>query len=143
MPDIVQRFADEVVPHPEVADWKADPSGLPAYLAKYHAARAQGFWLAMNHYAPMTDAESARKMTEATNRVLAEYRLAAIWWHLSLLHRLTVQEVQAQDLVADIALDVLSDLESAHVLGPNIAHFLVERGVDYQEIKAYMVEATP
>lgn len=127
-----RQWAHEVAPHPTGGNLFPNDrasSDLPSALAKYHAARAYGFWLAMEHYAGAAD--PGEMMGQAVRQLIPEYALASMWWQMACTD---VVDVPA------LAVDVTDDLASPGVLGPNLATILEWAGVQPSSIRPYLVD---
>lgn len=127
-----QRWACDVAPYPaEGRLFSADhPSTeLPGELAAYHAARAYGFWLAVEHFAGEADPENL--MGQAVRQLTPEYSLASMWWQMACTDSVDVPA---------LALDVVEDLAAPHVLGPNLVTILEWANIDPAEIRPYLID---
>lgn len=122
-------YAHQVAPAPDGHDWfdPTQPAGtLLRDLAAHHAARAWGF------YQTAQDVNRPR-FVDAMAQMLAEYQLARVWYQLAC--------TDAPDAEA-IAVDVVTDIASPQVIGPNILELLEWAGIAPGAIRAYMAEVT-
>lgn len=116
-----QRWAHEIAPAAAGDGWSPERSteGLAAQQVAYHAARAYAFQQTMLE---------GRDQAAASMHVLAHYELAALYWHVC-----CTDDVDIDAIAADIA----GDLESPHVIGPNLHAMLEWANIDPTTIRPY------
>lgn len=121
-----KKFAHEVVPAPEMSDYcvpNASADGYAARAAAYHAARAQGFYLA--------SLEGARM--DVIANLCNEFHLA------SLYHALATTDINDID---NVGVDIRLTLEfEPDQVGVQIWEILSWANVDPEAIAAYEVKA--
>lgn len=118
--NVTPRLAHEVVPEPRMHDALARDFVPDLHLVErfvaYHAARAQGFYLGC----------WAGNWPQGMTCLLYEYQLMITWLHYG------------DGEGAAVALgDLMGDLASPHVLGPNIVMVLRRAGIDPAAIAPY------
>lgn len=119
------KWAHEVAPPPNGFDYfdpNRDTTTLPTELATYHIARAYGFYIgSMNGDWP-----------HGLSMMLLEYQLAAIWYGIA-----------CTDVLAEAALaaELVTDLVSPQVIGPNILELLDWANLNPAGIKPYGPDA--
>lgn len=119
------RWAHEVAPAPNGFDYfdpNRDTTSLPTELATYHIARAYGFYIG----------SANGDWPHGLSMMLAEYQLATIWHVIACTGALDG---------AALATELVTDLDSPQVIGPNIAELLDWANVDPAEIKPYGPDA--
>jgi hypothetical protein len=124
------QFAHIVVPDPVTHDHyvhtaSARDAHLATELAKYHAARAQGFWLAVNGDQGMTPT--------GVTMCQYEYHLAALYFSLA-------TTAGAIDHLDEIAATIGTTMRWApQEIGPTIHGILEWAGIDPTSITAYTI----
>lgn len=124
-----KRYGHEVAPQPT----KDTPEAAYAW-ARYHAARAQGFWLALTTY------RRDDLGYDAVAEFLSAYQLTYAW--TTLAGRIgdvgleTVSGCTSGD-GDEVGAELAEDLNHPHVLGPMLWQIATGLGLDPDQIKAY------
>lgn len=121
------RLAGDVVPDPIEARYgkgEAKSDGLAADMAAYHAARAQGFYLA---------ATNGDMSPHTVTSLLNEYHLSALYWHLA-----CTDEASGDSIAASIGLELRHQPEG---IGSGIFDILEWANVDPESIRPFKVAA--
>ncbi len=117
-PDDGPRYAHEVAPPPLPND-----PGLPLAMARYRAARAQGFMRAM------TEPFWSLGVGEAARLFLPEFELAMVWVQMAKGFADTSED--------ELAVRVLHRLDDPDDAGPYLWGVLQSLGIDPESIRPY------
>jgi hypothetical protein len=124
-----QRYGHEVAPEPS-----PDASSAAMGYARYHAARAQGFWLAMTTY------RRDDLGYDAVAEFLAAFQLAVAWTGLAgMLNEVGLEEFfyDDPDDADNLAGMLAESMRHPHNLGPMLYVLAEGLGLHPDQIKAY------